>query len=349
MYDFIQDDIKELVGMMGEDAKKLEGSTILITGGAGFLGKYFVATIIYLNKNVFSKPAKMIILDNFITGDDTLIKGDENIVFVKHDISKKYDCEEDVDYVIHAAGIASPIYYKKHPMRTMDATIFGLRNVLDFAKEKNAKSVLFFSSSEVYGDPDAAHIPTSESYQGNVSFTGPRACYDESKRIGETICGIYYMRDGLPIKSTRPFNIYGPGMRVDDYRVIANFVTKALRNEPLTVHDKGGHTRTFCYITDGIAGFWKVLLSGRDGQAYNIGNSNEEISILDLARRVKKAVSGDAKIEMVDSPEVYAKNDPKRRCPDLSQSREHLGFEPKVSLDEGLARTVKWYKHIMGI
>jgi UDP-glucuronate decarboxylase len=349
MYHKIQNDLKELVEMLGDDIYKLEGKTVLLTGGAGFLGKYYVALFIYLNQNVFKNPAKLIVLDNFITGDESLITGDEGIKFIKHDVNEDFECEEDIDYIIHAAGIASPLYYIKFPLETMDSTIFGLRKMLDFARKKNVNSFAYFSSSEVYGSPDDANVPTKEDYHGNVSFSGPRACYDEGKRIGETICGIYHREFGIPIKMIRPFNIYGPGMRVDDYRVISNFLTKALKSEPITVHGNGEFTRTFCYITDGIAGFMKVLLRGQDGHAYNIGNSNEEISMYDLAHRVKNTIGDHVQVDLVESPHVYSKDNPRRRCPDLTKSREHLNYEPRVSLEEGIRRTTDWYRHIMGL
>ncbi len=335
--------------MLGEDVHLLEGKTVLMTGGAGFLGKYYVGLMIYLNQNVFKTPVKFIVLDNFITGDDSLINGDPNIIFEKHDITEEYKYDGEIDYIIHGAGIASPIYYRQFPLETIDSTVFGLRNILKLAQEKKVKSVAYFSSSEVYGNPPAEHVPTHENYNGNVSFTGPRACYDESKRIGETICLAYRDKFGLPVKMIRPFNVYGPGMRVDDYRVISNFITKALKGEAMTVHGDGEFTRTFCYITDGVAGFLKVLLKGQDGEAYNIGNSNEEISMLVLAEKIKEAMDGKAEISLVESPEVYAKDNPQRRCPDLTKAKAQLGYEPRISLNEGIKRTLGWYRDIMSI
>ncbi len=349
MYDKIQDDLRELTEILQDDIRKLEGKTVLLTGGAGFLGKYYVGLVKFLNKNIFKKPVKLIILDNFISGDETLLKGHDNIEFFKHDIKNNFEYDGNIDYIIHAAGIASPVFYIKYPLETMDSTIFGLRNILELAKKKKVESIVYFSSSEVYGSPDDANVPTSEDYNGNVSFSGPRACYDEGKRIGETICGVYFREFGVPIKMIRPFNIYGPGMRVDDYRVISSFLTAVLRNEPMTVHDAGQFTRTFCYITDGIAGFMKVLLRGQDGEAYNIGNSNEEITMLELAKKIKKSMGNKPEIKLVESPHVYAKDNPRRRCPNLTKSKKHLDYNPQISLDEGIIRTTKWYKELMNV
>ena len=217
------------------------------------MGKYFLYTIWYLNKNLFSKPARVVSLDNYITGTkDNPFVNDENFKFIKHDVREPFYLKDRVDYIIHAAGIASPVFYMKYPLETLEVATFGTKYMLEFAKSKKVKSFLFFSSSEVYGDPDPNFVPTPENYPGNVSCTGPRACYDESKRLGETLCTIYHSLYKLPAKIVRPFNVYGPGMKTNDYRVVPRFLTSALKKEPLPVHAGGNQTRTFCYISDAI-------------------------------------------------------------------------------------------------
>src|SRR3989344_9585301 len=214
----ITDDLKSLV-------PQLEGKTILITGGAGFLGKYFLALFDHLNRAVLKTPCKVISVDNFITGVKYRIAEGPHFRAIQHNGKEPLRFEEPVDYIIHAAGIASPKFYRDFKIETIDVATMGTKNMLGLAKEKHAKSMIFFSSSEVYGDPDPKFVPTPETYNGNVSCIGPRANYDESKRLGETLCVTYYETYGVPVKMVRPFNVYGPGMRLDDYRVIPNFVS----------------------------------------------------------------------------------------------------------------------------
>ncbi|OGW86267.1 MAG: hypothetical protein A3A81_05820, partial [Omnitrophica bacterium RIFCSPLOWO2_01_FULL_45_10b] len=257
---------------------------------------------------------------------------------------KPYKTDKPIDYIIHAAGIASPVYYTKFPIETMDVGTIGTRNMLDLAKEKKVKSFIFMSSSEVYGDPDPVHVPTSEEYFGNVSITGPRACYDESKRFGETMCGIYWKVYGLPVKMVRPFNVYGPGIRPDDYRVLPNFIEHALRKEALPIHGNGINTRSFCYINDEIEGIFRVLFSEADGEAFNIGNPTPEISVKELAQFVAELIPHKVDIVHIEPPHaVYASSDPKRRCPDITKLTTVTGFNPRYDLKTGLKRTIQWF------
>ena len=214
---------------------------------------------------------------------------------------------------------------------------------------QKVKSFLYFSSSEIYGDPIAKYIPTPETYRGNVSSIGPRSPYDESKRLGETICVIYHGLYKLPIKIVRPFNVYGPGMKPTDYRVLPMFISRGLSGKPLPVHARGKQTRTFCYITDAIIGIFKIFLSDKNGEVYNVGNDDLEISMYDLAKRVAKILQGRVKIEKIDYPASYPQDEPQRRSPDLSKIRKDLSYKPKVTLDAGLRRFIDWYKERYGI
>ena len=343
----VQEDILNIASEIKKDAKVLSGKTILITGGSGFLGKYFLYTIKYLNKDVFSKPCRIISLDNYITGTkdkDNPLYGDENFTFLKHDVRNRLDNKDRVDYIIHAAGIASPVYYMKYPLETLEVATLGTKNMLEFARKSRVDSFLFFSSSEVYGDPDPNFVPTPETYPGNVSCIGPRACYDESKRLGETLCMIYYKIHQTPIKIVRPFNVYGPGMMVNDSRVIPRFLTSALKKEPLPVHVGGNRTRTFCYISDAIAAFFKVLLSRKNGEVYNVGNDDSELSMMTLAQIVSELFKGNVEIKSVEYPPSYPQGDPRRRSPDLTKIKTVLAYKPKVNLRVGLKRTLRWYK-----
>lgn len=341
----IQNDIRSIVLAIKKDAKVLSGKTILITGGSGFLGKYFLYTIWYLNKNFFSTPCKVISLDNYITGTKiNPLLGDENFTFIKHDVRKSFDTKNHVDYVIHAAGIASPVYYVKYPLETLEVATRGTQNMLEFARKKKVDSFLFFSSSEVYGDPDPNFVPTPETYPGNVSCIGPRSCYDESKRLGETLCMIYNKIYKVPTKTVRPFNVYGPGMMVNDSRVIPRFLTSALKKEPLPVHAGGNQTRTFCYISDAVTAFFKVLLSQGNGDVFNVGNDGNEVNMMTLAQIVSELFKGKVEIKSIEYPAAYPQGDPKRRSPDLTKIRTVLAYKPAVDLKTGLKRTLKWYK-----
>lgn len=345
--DIISLDIETVAKSIEKDAKKLEGKTILISGGAGFLGNYFTATIRYLNEHKFKKLCKVISLDNYITGTRKDIQNegeDKTVKYIHHNVIKPYRTNRKIDYIIHAAGIASPIYYRRSPLETIDVTIQGVRNLLELARKKNVKSFLYFSSSEIYGNPEAKFIPTPETYKGSVSSIGPRSPYDESKRLGETICQVYYELYNTPVKMVRPFNVYGPGMKPKDYRVLPMFLSQAIAGEPLPVHEPGLQTRTFCYITDATTAFFKVLLSDRNGEVYNVGNDQDEISMMKLAEEFTKLYGRGAKIKKVPYPKSYPADEPMRRCPSLTKISKDIGFRPRVSLAKGLARYIEWYR-----
>jgi len=340
----IQEDIVKLSKHLKDQLKHFEGKTFLITGAGGFLGNYIVMLLRYLNKSVLDKKLSAILLDNFITGYEQQILSDDNLTFQKHNVIEPFKTDKKIDYLIHAAGIASPVYYTKFPVETMDVGTIGTRNMLELAREKKVKSFLFTSSSEVYGDPDNKHVPTTEEYRGNVSVTGPRACYDESKRFGETMCETFWNVYGVPVKMVRPFNVYGPGIRPDDYRVLPNFIEHALRKEPLPIHGDGRNTRAFCYVSDAIEMLFRVLFSKADGESFNIGNPEMELSVAGLAQYVADAMPYPVKIVHIDPPHaVYSKSDPKRRCPDISKITKVTGFKPKYPLKEGLRRTIAWF------
>lgn len=349
MHHIIKEDLETIVKGLGEEAKTLGGKTLLISGGAGFLGSYFVGAIHLLNRQL-ARPCRVIVVDNYITGSkDSFINKllDENIRLIEADVTKPLAVEEPVHYIIHAAGLASPFYYRKFPLETIDVAILGTKNLLELAREKHVQSYLGFSSSEIYGNPDPNFVPTPETYRGNVSCTGPRSCYDESKRLAETMSLTYHQIYAMPIKIVRPFNIYGPGMKHNDYRVIPTFMMRAMAGEMLPVHDKGNQTRTFCYISDAIIGFFKVLLSDKNGEIYNVGMDGPEVNMVALATMVADLFPHKANIQTVKYPDSYPADEPNRRCPDLTKIKTHLGYNPKVGLRDGLERTMAWYKDIV--
>lgn len=347
MRTLITEELSELTKELGKVADQMEGKTFLINGAAGFLGNYFVGVLQHLNRTRFKKPARIIGLDNFIVGvknSPFFDLKDPNLEFISHDVRLPYETSKDVDYIIHAAGIASPVYYAKYPLETIAATVDGLKNTLEFARIKKPKGILYFSSSEIYGDPPSEYIPTPEDYRGNVSSTGLRACYDEAKRLGETLATIYHRIYEVPVMIVRPFNVYGPGMKRDDQRVLPNFLNAALDGKTINIHARGEQTRTFSYATDAVNGFFRALILGRPGEAYNIGIDSGEISMHDLAKKVEKVHGKPLDIKLADYPEGYPVGDPNRRRPDIEKARKELGYAPKIALDEGLKRILRWYQ-----
>ncbi len=345
----IKEDIKDISKEMEEQLKKLEASTVLISGGGGFLGGYFLDLIEYCNQNLFETPCHVICIENFISAAPQRIQHLQNNPYfdiVNQDIVQPLNINKKVDFIIHAASIASPTFYRQYPIETIETNVLGLKNLLDFSKMHDVKGFLFFSTSEIYGNPAPEFIPTPENYNGNVSCTGPRACYDESKRLGETLCVNYYQQYGVPVKVVRPFNVYGPGLRIDDKRVIPDFFNDALNDKKISLLSNGAPTRSFCYIGDAIRGFMLALLSDHNGEAFNIGNDEVEISMLDLAKQIGKLV-GDVEIEYKQSDDdQYLIDNPQRRCPDLTKAKNLLGYKPKVNLEEGLGRLKDWYVEV---
>ena len=340
---FLNSDIEEIVERLKDAANDFSGKTVLLTGGRGFLGRYFVEIFQKLNDTILDEPVHLIVLDNLITAGEAgrEIPESPNVTFVEHDVINPFEYDGPIDYIIHAAGIASPYYYRAYPLETLEVAISGTRNMLELADNLNAKMV-FFSSSEIYGDPDPLHVPMSESYRGNVSCQGPRACYDESKRVGETLCYIFHTRNGTATNTIRPFNVFGPGMQESDYRVLPNFASRIKAGEPLHVYGSGDQTRTFCYITDAMVGFLLVVLKGIPGEAYNIGNPAPEISMKDLVARIQSVVGETVMYDIIEYPDSYPADEPLRRSPDITKAKLQLGFDPAVQLDDGLARFFGW-------
>lgn len=339
----LDSDIREIGVALGDKANAFAGKTVMLTGGRGFLGRYFTEVFVHLNEKVLRKPCRLVVLDNLITAGPDGAESDDrpNVTFIKHDVIDPLPWDDDLDIVIHAAGIASPFYYRAYPLQTLEVATTGTKNMLALAHRHGARFA-FFSSSEIYGDPDPTHVPTPESYRGNVAPQGPRACYDESKRVGETLCYVFHESKGLATNAIRPFNVYGPGMQEIDYRVLPNFAGLIKAGRPLHVYGSGAQTRTFCYVTDAINGFLRVITDGVPGEAYNIGNPKPEISMLGLVKAMEKALGRKLDYRLTEYPDSYPADEPQRRCPDITKARRQLGFEPLIGLDEGLRRFLGW-------
>jgi dTDP-glucose 4,6-dehydratase/UDP-glucuronate decarboxylase len=344
--DIIRADCAQVATRLGRLLEPLAGSTVLVTGAAGFLGGYFCDVLAAYNQQHPDRRTRVIAVDNHRVGPRERIAhllGEKWFALVEADVSRNFAMDPAPDWVIHLASIGSPIIYRAKPLETIAANVQGTWNMLELAA-KAAKGMLAFSSSEVYGDP--AVVPTPEDYHGNVSFTGPRACYDESKRLAETLCATYHRLHRIPVKVIRPFNVYGPGQRLDDGRIIPDLMRAALAGKPLVLFSDGRATRSFCYVADFVeACLMLMLMPEADGESFNVGNA-EEVSIATLSLLTAEiAADPPLKVEFHHSrDEAYLTDNPQRRCPDLSKLHRLTGFKARVPLRQGLTRTLASYR-----
>lgn len=344
----IHEDVAEIASRCTNILPQLRGRTFLITGGSGFLLSYLVDVLAYFAESSLENRLRVIVADNHKTGIAARVahlEGLPSVRFVDVDVAQPFDVGENPDYVVHGASIASPAMYRRYPLETAEVNAFGTYHLLKRHAQTPLRAFVLMSSSEIYGDPDPASVPTAEDYCGFVSCTGPRACYDESKRFAETLTMIFHRASGVPSLSIRPFNVFGPGMRLDDQRVLPDFARAALSGKDITIFSDGTPTRSFCYVSDFIVGLLNVLVNGKPGEAYNIGNDCEEITMLDLARLVAQESGDRSKIVFQTSADSkYLTDNPQRRAPNLSKLRSLGGFEIEVPLREGIRRYLAWAK-----
>lgn len=324
------DEIDTVIKNLGNIS--FDGQTVLVNGGAGFLGSWVCGALVEQNANVLC-------LDNFSSGLKSNIShltNKSNFTFYEHNITEPIYFDRKIDLVMHMASRASPFEFEKFPIQILKANTLGIWVALGIAKKHGAR-FLYTSTSEIYGSPDV--VPTPESYNGNVNPVGPRSCYDEAKRCGESYVIAYKTQHNMDTRIVRIFNTYGPKMRPDDIygRVIPRFIEQALDKKPITVFGDGSQTRSFCYMTDQVEGLLRFayLDEGRD-KIINIGNE-DEVKIIELANKIKDLTDSSSKITNYPLPE----DDPLRRCPDITKAKKILGWEPKISLDDGLRRMIK--------
>jgi UDP-glucuronate decarboxylase len=306
---------------------------ILITGGAGFLGSH-------LSERLLNEGHEVLCLDNFFTGfkrNVVHLLPNPNFELIRHDVIDPFKFE--VDQIYNLACPASPPHYQHNPIKTTKTSVMGAINSLGLAKRVKAR-VFQASTSEVYGDP-AVH-PQTEDYWGNVNPIGIRSCYDEGKRVAETLFFDYHRQNGVDIRIARIFNTYGPRMNPDDGRVVSNFIAQALRGEDITIYGDGSQTRSFCYVDDLIEGFVRLMNQDQVTGPINIGNPNE-FTMLELAEKVIAKVGGSTKLTYHPLPS----DDPKQRQPDITLAKKHLDWQPTISLDEGLDRTITYFRELL--
>ena len=309
--------------------------TTLVTGGAGFLGSHLCDRLIERGDDVLC-------LDNFFTGRKENIRhliGHPNFELIRHDIVHPVYVE--VDRIFNMACPASPVAYQHNPIKTIKTSTVGMVNVLGLAKRCGAR-ILHASTSEVYGDPEVH--PQKEDYWGDVNPIGPRSCYDEGKRVAESLCVNYHLSHGLEIRIVRIFNTYGPRMDPNDGRVISNFITQALRGDPITIYGDGEQTRSFCFVSDLIDGILRLMDHDDETGPVNIGNPGE-FTMIQLAEKVLEITGSKSKLVHEELPA----DDPKRRCPDISKANSVLGWSPQVDLAEGLEKTIAYYREQLGV
>ena len=349
----VKEDMEYIFNSISDKKEKFRASNIFITGCCGFLGYYFLHFFNLYKKELGIKS--IVAVDNFQVGRpfwvDEIVK-DGNIELKEFDIIKgdisTIARDKENSFVIHMASIASPTFYRKYPIQTIEANIWGLKWLLDDYRDTSLRGFLFFSSSEIYGDPTPENIPTPETYRGNVNTVGPRACYDESKRFGETICYEYAKEYKMPIGLARPFNNYGPGMKLDDKRVPADFAKAVMNNKDIVILSDGKPSRTFCYIADAIAGYLKILLHG-EFDFFNIGIEKPEISVRELAEiyaeTAKELFGYEGKvIYQVSDDKNYTTDNPNRRCPIITKAQKTLNYAPKIYVREGVKRFLEYLK-----
>lgn len=350
----VEEDLRRIHAAVGA-RPEWEGATVLVTGCAGFLGFYLTQYLVRYAEEL--RLREVIGLDNFLLEKPLWLEAlAENFagLFRVHSFDIARDSltnvaeARDARFVLHAASIASPTFYRRYPLETIDANVWGLRRLLDFYGEaEGLRGFLFFSSSEIYGDPAPDFIPTPEDYRGNVPCLGPRACYDEAKRFGETLCQVFAETHGLPITIVRPFNNYGPGMRRGDKRLPADLAECVVNGREIVLLSDGSPTRTFCYVADAVAGYLLALLHGAH-DCFNIGTDQPEISVRGLAE-IYRAAGAEIfgyreKVNYGQSSDpAYLSDNPNRRCPDISKARAILGFDPQIELEEGVRRHLQFW------
>lgn len=334
-----QKDYIRISEKLGKIADKFDNCSILITGSSGFLGKYL--TEYFISRGLFSELTLCDLKPETYS--------DNRVASIEIDVAEPFTDEfkqriRNADWVFHFASIASPVFYRKHPMLTINGNINGLTGIIENVDPSRILGILYMSSSEIYGDPDKNNIPTNEEYRGNVSCTGPRSCYDETKRFGETLCKYYAESLGINIGVARPFNNYGPCLKLDDGRLPADLIKSVIRNQDFELFSDGKPTRTFCYVSDAIEGYLRVVAHGQYDY-FNIGMDAGEISVLEFSKMFLEIAHDQCSysgkfVHSISKDKHYLTDNPNRRMPSIAKARQTLDYNPEVTVDEGIRRYI---------
>jgi UDP-glucuronate decarboxylase len=337
-------DVRPVIDMLGDDAQRFAGKKVLWTGTNGFLGRWVLRVFSHLNRHVLAVPCELYAIDLAVPSAEerASVGDDEHIRYIAHDLTQKLETLSDpFAYVVHMAGIASPHHYKKRPLETIDVAVEGSRGTLDIARRHDAR-YLFCSTSEVY--QTASVNPTPETYIGAVPTCGARSSYDVSKLMGETLSHVYHRQLGVNTGIIRIFNSMGPGLGENDHRILPRIASSVVRGTKLKVFSNGTlPSRTYCPVANTVAGMFLALLKGKPDEIYNIGLDTPEMTVVELIDRIKSATGIVVDYEIAAAPDVYS-DEPMRRCPDITKARREIGYDPRVSLDDGLRAFFDWAK-----
>lgn len=347
--DIIRADCADIADRLGDDVARFAGKTVLVTGAAGMLPAYLVDTLAYLNdRKRLRQPVQVVAVVRSPDSNEGRLRhlrGRRDVHFVLADAARPFEVDERLHFLVHAASAASPSAYRADPIGTLEVNSLGTKHMLDLARRDRAESLLYFGTSEVYGSPDPAHIPTPETYVGQTQWLGGRACYVEGKRFGEALCAAAWEQEHIPAKIVRPFHVQGPGLRLSDGRVVAEMIRLGITGEPFALKSDGTATRTYGYISDATFAFLRVLLSNENGEAFNVGAEEPETSMLQLATIISRLFGRSEPVRTnTDSSATHLASAPNRAKPDLRKIRDRLGVAPMVSLEDGLARTIHWHR-----
>ncbi|MFB5762610.1 NAD-dependent epimerase/dehydratase family protein [Paenibacillus medicaginis] len=349
-HDVLEQDLKTIIGF-DLPWEKFSGSTVLITGASGLIPSYMVDTLMYLNqRQLIDKPVHILALvrnEEYARERFSAYRDDARLELLVQDVCEPVNVNGNVDFIIHAASQASPKYYGVDPVGTLSANIMGTANMLRLAREKKTQSFLFISAGEIYGEVSEACIPTRESDYGYLNPMSVRSCYAESKRMAETMCICWHHQYGIPVKVARTYHTYGPGMKLNDGRVFADFVSNIVRRKDIVMTSEGKHIRSFCYLTDATAGFFTLLLKGKDAEAYNIGNPDAAVSIVELAETLVSLFPElGLKVVRAEHSAHYMQSTIKKTVPSITKAME-LGWRPLIGIAEGFQRTINSYSNTL--
>lgn len=343
----VERDVADIVGRLGPSLDVLSGASILITGASGMLGGYLADVAAALNPlGVLRAPCVVYLATREaprIAGRLGHLLGRSDVQFLVGNDLAATDLPARADVILHAASPASPKHYLADPVGTLDANSRYLRVLLGLARQSDARGFLFISTSEIYGDPPDHEIPTAETYVGAVDPGAPRSCYVEGKRFGEALCMAFYRQHGLPISIVRPFHVHGPGLRLDDGRIVADLIRAGLERRSFTLSSDGTATRCYGYVSDAVAGAYAAVLGDRPGEAFNIGVDGPETNILELAGIVAELVGAPPPRAAAAPLPAHLASAPRRSRADLTKARTLLGYAPSVTLRDGLGRTIAWH------